>query len=118
MGSMDTLSLGTVPVCEDCAQVGTEGYEARARWECFLFRGQLYRQAKQWMADNHANAEFPTDDFRLRVKSNPHDFGNYLEVVCVFNPESQIAVELAFFLEGHLPEGWDEESLSQIRAAS
>ena len=64
------LSLAPTPVEEDCAQVGTDDYTARARAECQRFITLLRKKFGP-----------EPDGARLAVKSFPHDFGDYFEVV-------------------------------------
>jgi len=65
----DSLSIGSSPANEDCAQVGSDDYNKRARAETRAFVHQLRRV-------------FGTEPegARLKVKPNQHDFGTYLEV--------------------------------------
>src|SRR6185437_3380139 len=85
---------------EDCEQVGTASYDGkRARLECETFRDQLRRQ----FGDEPEGAT-------LRVKSNPHDFGNYLEVACYYDDNYPESVEYAFKCEGEAWINWDEVS--------
>lgn len=63
------LDLGCTPCDEECAQVGTENYGVRARKECNAYIRQLIRM-------------YGSDEqLILKVRSNPHDFGNYHTVV-------------------------------------
>jgi hypothetical protein len=100
---MDSLELSPTPVGEECAQVGAENYHAMARKECNAFIKQLRRQ-------------FGVEPYgaRLYVKSNPHDFGSYLEVACKFDENEEEAVEYAYKLESNLPENWDEEAKLEL----
>jgi hypothetical protein len=42
----------------------------------------------------------------LRVKSFPHDFGTYHEVVCFFDEADQEAMEYAYKCEEQAPTDW------------
>lgn len=98
------IELGPVPSCESCQQVGTEGYNhSIARAECSAYKRQLQRM-------------FPKGEFA--VKSFPHDFGNYLEVVAylghAFHGQEDEVTLAAFDAEENTPENWDEEALIEI----
>ena len=68
----DYINIGSAPVEEQCAQVGRDNYRAMARLECRAFKEQLERK-------------FPDGEFG--IKSFPHDFGTYFEVVAYFEDE-------------------------------
>jgi len=91
------LVLAPVPTEEDCTQVGTDNYAARARAECRRFLALL----RKTFGLEPAGA-------RLAIKSFPHDFGNYLEVVCYFDDTLPASVEYAFRCEDNLPATWDD----------
>jgi hypothetical protein len=101
VAKQDFVTMGAVPCGEDCEQVGTSRYDPdKARFECGAYRRQLERL-------------FPKGDFR--VKSFPHDFGSYLEVVIVYDTEDEAETDLSFTVEGVCPEYWDEQSLKELR---
>ena len=95
----DYITIGSSPAGEDCAQVGSDNYAARARRECNVFIKQLRRQ----FGEEKGSA-------RLAVKGFPHDFGTYYEVVCFYNDEDETGTDYAFKLEGAPPETWDDEA--------
>lgn len=80
----DYIDIGPTPAEEDCAQVGSPDYESRARPECIRFIDQIRRT----LGEEPAKAA-------LRVKSNPHDFGAYLSVVCYYDDGDQASSEYA-----------------------
>jgi len=94
----DYIDIGSSPSDEQCAQVGSEGYHQRAREECTRFI-QLIRK--------HLGPE--PEGARLAVKSFPHDFGSYLEVVCWFDEDNEEARKYAFKCESDGPRTWDAE---------
>lgn len=104
----ETMELGSAPHGEDCAQVGTEGYEDRARKECHVFINQLIRAYHKAY-----NCALP-HGFRLFVKSNSHDFGVYFEVAMTFNDDNTEAASTAMWFENNVPENWDDEAKSQL----
>lgn len=97
------IDIGSAPPMESCAQVGSNGYWPRAQRECKAFIGLLRR----------ALGPEP-DGAELRVKSNPHDFGTYLSVVCFYEPSNQPAIDYAFRCESQGPENWDEQALVEL----
>ena len=93
------VSIGCSPCDEDCAQVGSDNYQARAKRECRAFVNQLWRIVFKEKGISKENAPA---GFDIIVKGNSHDFGTYYEVNAKYNlesEESEEAEELAFFLE-------------------
>lgn len=103
----DCLDLGSSPSHEDCAQVGRDGYYERARRECRAYICQLRRM----FGDE-------PDGARLAIKSNPHDFGSYLSVVCHFDGDNRAAAEYAYRCEGQGPQEWDEAARLELEPKS
>lgn len=99
----DCVDIGASPPMEDCAQVGRDGYYEQARRECRAYVALLRRT----LGDEPAGA-------RLSIKSNPHDFGDYLSVVCFFDSEDTQAVDYAFKCEADGPMHWDEEARREL----
>jgi len=99
----DWLDIGSSPPEESCAQVGADGYYERARRECRAYVEQLRRA----MGPEPAGA-------RLGVRSNPHDFGTYLSVVCYYDPAMEAAVEYAFRCESDGPQNWDAAARKEL----
>lgn len=97
------LDIGAAPPMEDCAQVGSDGYWDRARKECQAYIALLRRSLGQ----EPAGAS-------LSVRSNPHDFGTYLSVVCYYDPTVDAAVDYAFRCESDGPEEWDESAQREL----
>lgn len=100
---MDYLTIGSVPAGEDCAQVGTWDYATESRRELRAFINQLRRQ-------------FGTepDGARLRIKSNPHDFGTYHEVICEYDDSNPVATAYAYKCEAETPEAWDADARKEL----
>lgn len=100
----DYLTLGPAPSDEPCAQVGSDNYDEQSRKECQVFIAQLRRQ-------------FGTEPIlnRLSVKTFPHDFGSYREVVIYYDSDDQESVDYAFNMESELPNNWDKESLCHLK---
>lgn len=102
---METLTIGSVPCDESCAQVGQENYAKQARIECRALINQLERTFPYTGPDGTA---------WLFIKSNPHDFGTYYEVEVKYDTECEAACDWAFLLEASLPERWDEQALQEL----
>lgn len=100
---MDYLDLAPVPLDEACAQVGESNYTTQSRKECRAFMSQLHRQFGP-----------APDGAYLMITSNPHDFGNYHEVIVKYNEDSEAASEWAYRIESNLPEKWDEQALLEL----
>jgi hypothetical protein len=92
----DYFTLGSTPYEEDCAQVGTEGYYERAKAEC-----KRYIELLRKIFGNEP------DGARLAIKSFPHDFGTYYEVVCWFDTGLKESVEYAEKCEDEGPGTWE-----------
>lgn len=107
LNQTEDLNIASAPYGEDCAQVGSAGYEAKARKECRALRNQLIRM--------HGN---PPLNCTLVVKSFPHDFGTYYEVCARYDCDNEAATEYAFKLESETPEYWDKEAKKELAAGS
>ena len=93
------ISLGAVPAYEPCAQVGQDGYEDMARAECRRYAALL----RDTYIEFHGAIP---QGLRVRVKSYPHDFGVYFDVVAEYHPDDDDAVEAAVWLENNSPMQW------------
>lgn len=103
---IDYIDLGPVPANETCAQVGSDGYHERARAECKRYRALL----EATYAAAHDGRECPA---RIVIKSNPHDFGSYLEVGVKFDSDDAKQLEAALWLEDNAPTEWPDHNLCQ-----
>lgn len=100
---LESLELCSVPLDEECQQVGMPTFSRQKETlELQACKAQIERENKQL---------FDTRNIRLSVKSNPHDFGTYRELVLKFNDEDEDACDAAYRIEACLPEKWDEESI-------
>jgi hypothetical protein len=99
----DWIDIGSYPSAENCAQVGTVEYFDRARKECRAYISLLHRK----LGDEPPGAS-------LAVKSNPHDFGAYLSVVCYFDSDNPAAADYAFKCEAEGPEEWDKIARQEL----
>jgi hypothetical protein len=73
------------------------------RLECRAFIEQLRRQFGQ-----------EPEGAQLSVKSNPHDFGPYYEVVCYYDVGNTKAADYAWNLEANMPDKWDSWALDYL----
>lgn len=90
------IELGSVPCDENCAQVGSEHYELMARAEC-----------ERWIKTLRTVIGPEPEGARLRIKSFPHDFGSYYEVVCTVSDDRNAeAVAYAFRCDSEAPTKW------------
>ena len=97
---MENLNIGSTPNEEECAQVGSADYYARAIKECRAYMAQIQKHYPE-----------PENGY-LKLKGFPHDFGSYYEVVAYYDPEDTQASRWAFDIEGDalgVLSTWDEE---------
>lgn len=99
----DYMNIASAPASEDCAQVGTDDYSMRAQRECQALINQLRRE----LGDE-------PDYTNLKIKSFPHDFGTYYEVVCYYDDEDEDSRDYAFRCEGELPDKWDNKAREEL----
>jgi hypothetical protein len=94
---IEYMTLGPTPCAEDCAQVGQPDYYAKSRNECERYRKQL-------------EATFPIPENVVgwfRIKTFPHDFGDYREVCVMYDDRDEASIDWALHVESHTPEYWD-----------
>jgi hypothetical protein len=60
----------------------------------------------------------PPEGAQFRLKSFPHDFGSYHEVVMSFDPAVRTAAEFACRVEANLPAEWDELAKAELAACA
>ena len=99
----DFIDVGCAPTHENCAQVGSDDYYERARRECRVYIGQLRRL----FGDE-------PDGAHLSIKSNPHDFGTYLSVVCYYDDCHPASADYAFRCESESPQHWDNQARQEL----
>lgn len=93
----DYLVIGSAPYDEDCVQVGSENYAKNARLELNLYIEALRK---------HCGTE--PEGATLAIKSFPHDFGTYSEVVCHYDDSLPDSEAYAYKCEGEGPATWAE----------
>lgn len=100
----DYMTIGSSPYDEDCVQVGTDEYYERYRIELNALKNQMLRVLGE-----------PPELTSLGIKSFPHDFGTYHELVCFYDDEDEASSEYAFRCESELPAKWDEQALAELK---
>ena len=101
----DSLSICCTPYGEECEQLGRDYRPHIAMAECRAFLKQIRRVC----------GEEP-EGARLRISSNPHDFGTYHEVEVVFNNDNEKATTYAYDVESADLESWDDEAKKELAA--
>ncbi len=100
---MDFINIGATPYGEECVQVGSDDYMKYAQIQCNIFQEQLERQFSN-----------PPPRTWFSVKSFPHEFGSYLEVVCHFDDADEASMDWAYNVEGNGPEYWDPIAVAKL----
>ena len=93
----DIMYLGSSPADEPCVQAGTSGYYERSREECERY----IKLIRKCLGPEPENA-------KLAIKNNPHDLGDYLEVVCYFENTDERACEYAIRCDNRGPLEWSD----------
>jgi len=92
----DFINIGPVPANESCQQIGAMDYDPQlARAECQRFITAI-----------RATLGPEPEGARLGIKSNPHDFGSYLEVVCYYDDDLEESADYAYKCESDSPMDW------------
>lgn len=99
----DFITLGSTPVSEECAQVGSEDYLVRSLKECRLYRSGLRKKFGP-----------EPEGARLRIKEFPHDFGVYREVVCEYEIDNKEAQDYALRCEDEAPQTWADINITEV----
>jgi hypothetical protein len=92
----DYISIGPAPADEQCAQLGADDYYELVMEQCRRFREVI----RKHIGPEPKGAE-------LKIKSFPHDFGTYYEVVCYYDDAYPDAVDYAFRCEAESPLTWE-----------
>lgn len=96
---LDYLTLETTPTDETCVQVGEEGYYSRMMDEAHKYATML---RGRFVGFNKVS---------FGVKTFPHDFGTYAEVVVKYNDTDDIASAQALAVEDNLPRLWNDTTV-------
>ena len=106
LSTTECLELGCTPYDEPCAQVGSDDYYDRAKIECRAYINQLKR-----------SFPIPSEiDAWYSITSNPHDFGDYYDVVIKYDESNDDACNFAQSVDDNLPANWDTEALQELKA--
>lgn len=97
----DRVYLGPAPSEEDCAQVGRDDYEERARRECMAYIEAIRKVVGM-----------EPEGARLRVARQAHDYGSYLEVVCEYDGNSPDAANYAARCDEQAPTTWEAAGMT------
>ena len=93
---MDQIEIGPVPCNEECQQIGMPTYDSQ----------KAYEECRRFIRNiRHELGEEPVGA-KLKVTSNPHDFGMYYEVVCRFDENIEEARDYAYKCESEAPDNW------------
>lgn len=98
-----SINCSTEPCEEEGPSVGEDNYRSLCMRNGRVFMRQLTRQFGE-----------PPGGARLIIKANPHDFGTYYTVDCVFDSGSQQECEYAFKLERECPARWDTQARQEL----
>lgn len=90
--------LGTCPVMEPCVQTTDPEYGVKAYAEC-----------ERWIALLRRTFGREPKGARLQVVEKSHDYGQYLEVVCSYDPQDDADLEYALRCVEERPERWGDE---------
>ena len=94
----ELMEIGSAPYDEECVQVDPKvDYLPAMRAECRRFLEAI-----------RAKLGHEPSGARLAIKSNPHDFGEYLSVVCHYDDRDQEAQAYAFRCESNAPRTWTD----------
>lgn len=99
----DYLCIGSSPSAEICAQVGADNYHEQSQKELRAFKSQLERLFPN-----------PPGGCCVAIKSCPHDFGTYYEVVCYFDDDIEESRHYAYNMENNTPENWDAAAVQEM----
>ncbi len=95
----DYMEIASAPSDEPCVQVNPQGdYHDAMKAECRRFIELIRKKLGQEPPGAH-----------LAIKSCPHDFGTYYEVVCWYDDDNQDAVNYAYLCESDAPRTWNDD---------
>ena len=101
------LTLGPVPVEEDCVQVNSTGDYLPA----------MSKEVKRFVEFLDNRFINQPEGAYFGVKNEYHDFGQYKEAAVFYDTNYAEAEEFAFFVECNLPMTWDETEQVDWKAA-
>lgn len=100
-----TYEFDTVPEDEPCVQVGTDDYGKWARIE----GNERIQMVRRFLGEEPGGS-------RLYLKSFPHDFGNYWQVVFSYDEDNDDHVRYCFCIDNGVivPFMWDDEAKKNL----
>jgi hypothetical protein len=99
------IEIGSCPPNEAAVQVEPTGeYIRPMREQCSRFIEAIRKK----LGKERGSAS-------LGIKSNPHDFGRYLEVVCFYNSNDEEGMEYAMECERNSPLTWEDTKTATSR---
>lgn len=101
----DYMEYSTVPVEEDCAQVGTLNYAYDVRHEYSALVNQLEREFGK-----------PPEGVEYSLRSCPHEFGTYYQLKVSYDDETEEHTAFVYDkLEEHFPGAWDSLAKDELK---
>jgi hypothetical protein len=104
---LDEMELGPTPAEESCQQLGSDNYAVDAKKECRVYIEFLQRL--------FPIPEHLEESLMFKIKSCPHDYGDYYDVMIKFDSEIPEAVDFAYNVEANLPGEWDDIAREKLR---
>ncbi|MFH0921809.1 MAG: hypothetical protein V1913_15785 [Fibrobacterota bacterium] len=103
---MNSIPIGTTPTMEECVMVDPKtNYLPAMKEEANRFRAMLLDRFSLFHL------------VRYKVRSNPHDFGNYIDIEIEYDNSCEKSTDQAFFIERNLPDTWeDKKTFPEIEA--
>lgn len=102
---MDRIQLATtVPLEEECIQLGQPNYSAFSKIEANVLMNQIIRE--------HG---LPPKECKMKLVTCPHDFGKYYDIEIEYNDDDFKCESWALDVVNSLPEKWDEISLKALK---
>ena len=100
---MDFIEIETTPVNCTCVQVNNK----------VNYMPAMLAEAKRYLSLlKYRFANF--DRVKFAIKSNTHDFGNYLSIQIIFDESDSLSVHQAYFIEENLPFEWEEKEILEF----
>ena len=99
------LTLGSTPCDENCAQVGSDNYYDQSQIELHIYGKYIHRLFPEILKSKTLS---------LKIKSFPHDFGTYRELVLYYDYSNEEELSLAYSIDEFIPHTWDSEALEEL----
>lgn len=99
----DYVTLDSVPIEEECTQVGDAENEKWNIIECKAYIGQLIRLNPEMAAK-----------CKIDIMKNYHEAGIYYDIAIIYHDDSEESEEAALWFEENAPDHWDEIALQEL----